>query len=215
MIIAIDGPAGAGKSTLAKHIAETFGFFNLNSGNFYRAVTYAVLQSGNGPEKEENVLETARNSTVELRDGRIFLNGLDIEDRLHTDAVDEYVAQHSAIIEVRKIVNDIIRKVTSNMDVVAEGRDMTTVVFPHADIKVYLDADLDIRTERRLHQGTSALNSVQIRNNLKNRDNIDKNKPFGKLTVAAGALYLDSTLLTIEEVCEKVQNKIAEQMKKR
>jgi cytidylate kinase len=214
MVVAIDGPAGAGKSTVAKRLAERMGFFYLNSGNFYRAVTFAVLEHGDDPENEQTIIQRAESCDLEIREGNLYLNGINIENHLHSDAVDQWVAQHSAIIKVRKVVNKLIRKATAKLDVVAEGRDMTTVVFPSAEVKIYLDASMTTRTKRRFDQGTSALTPEKIAENLEKRDYIDKTKPFGNLKIASDSLYLDSTDLTIEEVCERVQEKILEAKKK-
>jgi cytidylate kinase len=214
MIIAIDGPAGAGKSTVAKKLAEDLQFFYLNSGNFYRGVTLLVLSEGYDPENEKDIITAAEKARIEIRDGELYLNGNNVEARLHTDEIDNYVAEHSAIIEVRKRVNETIRKAVAALDIVAEGRDMTTVVFPDAEIKLYLDASLTARVERRNLQGVSAKSAEDIKKNLMKRDEIDKNKPFGSLQIAEDALYLDTTDLTIEAVCEKVQCEIAKLRKK-
>jgi cytidylate kinase len=214
MIIAIDGPAGAGKSTVAKKLAEDLQFFYLNSGNFYRGVTLFVLLKGFDPENEEDIITAAENARIEIRGGELYLNGNNVESRLHTDEIDNYVAEHSAIIEVRKRVNETIRKAVADLDIVAEGRDMTTVVFPDAEIKLYLDASLPARVERRNSQGVSAKSAEDIKKNLMKRDEIDKNKPFGSLRIAEDALYLDTTDLTIDAVCEKVLVEIAKLRKK-
>lgn len=214
MVVAIDGPAGAGKSTIAKTIAEKTGFFYLNSGNFYRAVTLYAMKQGYDPEDSDAVISAAGECTIEIKEGNLFLNGENVENDLHTDSVDNYVAEHSAIIPVRKIVNEAIRKAVADLDVVAEGRDMTTVVFPKAEVKFYLDASIKARVERRGRQGVSEKSMGEIQKNLEKRDEIDKNKPYGALKIAEDAVYLDTTDLTIEAVCEKVQNKI-EKMRKR
>ena len=208
MTVAIDGPAGAGKSTVAKNIARRFGLFYLNSGNFYRAITLFVLTEGYDPSDENDVVKAAGICEISIKSGQLYLNGKNVENLLHTDRIDNWVAEHSAIIEVRKIVNEQIRRATSGMDVIAEGRDMTTVVFPSADVKFYLDASIDARVGRRDNQGTSRKNEEGIRENLEKRDHIDKNKPFGSLKIAEDAVYLDTTDLTIEAVCERVQEKI-------
>lgn len=208
MIVAIDGPAGAGKSTIAKKIAEKARIFYLNSGNFYRAITFSALYNGVDPEDEKKITDEAKRCSLSLEKEKMHLNGIDIEDELHTDAVDRWVAQHSAIVDVRHVVNEKLRKVSKNLDVIAEGRDITTVVFPDADLKVYLDATPEVRAKRRFDQGTSRLSYDEIFENIKKRDKIDKNKPFGALTIAADAFYLDTSYLTIDQVCDKVVCKI-------
>lgn len=208
MVVAIDGPAGAGKSTIAKKIALQSRMFYLNSGNFYRAITFSALHNGVDPEDERKIIDEAKRCSLSLEKGKMHLNGIDIEDELHTDAVDRWVAEHSAIVEVRHVVNEKLREVSMDLDVVAEGRDITTVVFPDADLKVYLDATPEVRAKRRFDQGTSQLSYDEIVENIKKRDKIDKNKAFGSLTIAADAFYLDTSDLTIDQVCDRVVNKI-------
>ena len=204
MIIAIDGPAGVGKSTIAKRVAKELGMVYINSGMFYRAITYAHLKSGKEPSDQTAVLETARNADLSLVQGRIHLRGQDIEEHLHTDGVDAFVAHHSANVEVRDIVNSAIRSITAGTNAVIEGRDIGTVVYPDASLKVYLDASPLVRAHRRFTQGISNKTVEELAQNIQMRDEIDKNKKEGSLRIAEGALYLDTSHLTIEEVCERV-----------
>lgn len=210
MIIAIDGPAGVGKSSVSKAVAKELGIFYINSGNFYRAITYAHLGAGKDPKDQELVVETAHSAKMSLIDGRLALSGTDVEDDLHTDRIDAWVAQHSAIVEVRHIVNQTIRNVFPSVDAVVEGRDIGTVVYPDADVKVYMDASVEVRANRRYLQGTSGKSLEQLRESIQQRDHIDRNKEEGSLKIAEGALYLDTSHLTIEEVCERVLRKIRE-----
>jgi cytidylate kinase len=204
MVIAIDGPAGVGKSSVANMVSREFGAFYLNSGNFYRAVTLSVLNSGADPVDDDVVIRVARSIDVALIDGRLFLDGVDVDEELHTDRVDRWVAQHSAIVPVRHAVNTKLRNVARTIDIVAEGRDMTTVVFPEAEFKVFLDASPEVRARRRFLQGVSTLSIEEIERGIKERDDIDRNKPEGSLKVADDALYIDTSDLTIEQVCDRV-----------
>ncbi len=204
MTVAIDGPAGVGKSTVARACAESLGFLYLNSGNLYRAITYAHLKSGRDPEDFEALLRTAETVDLDFADGRIRIDGEDATDGLHTDDVDRWVAQHSAVVEIRRIVNRKLRAITRGRDVIVEGRDITTVVFPDAEVKVYLDASLDVRARRRFDQGTSAMSLDELRDNIAMRDRIDGGKVEGSLKIAADACYIDTSCLTIEGVCERV-----------
>lgn len=204
-VIAIDGPAGVGKSTVAKIIAERLGFYYLNSGNFYRAITLTAIEKGINLEDEEAVLEVARQTTLTVIEGRLYANGQDVEDLLHSEAVDAYVAQHSAIVELRSIVNLNFQHLSEGgMNVVAEGRDMTTVAFPRADVKVFLDASVEVRTQRRFNQQPTAMSFEELYATIKARDEIDRNKPVGGLKVGEGALFIESSHLTIDEVCDRV-----------
>jgi cytidylate kinase len=208
MIIAIDGPAGSGKSTIARMIAEGLGFTYVNSGNIYRAMTIKALKSGLGTGDAAEVVALARGAKIEYVGGRLRLDGLDVEDELHSSGVDALVAQLSAIPELRAIVNEHVRRIAGQADVVVEGRDMTTVVFPDADAKFYLDASSEARARRRFDQGLSAASLEDIRRNIEMRDEIDRGKSIGALKIAPDALYLDSSHLTLQEVYNKVYGKI-------
>jgi cytidylate kinase len=208
MVVAIDGPAGVGKSTVARKCAETAGFLYINSGSFYRAITLAVLSQGCPPEDPAAVLAAARACTLDIRDGRLLLDGRDVEDRLHSDEIDSWVAAHSAIPEVRQIVNRRLRQIATERNVVVEGRDIGTVVFPGAELKVFLDADVSTRAGRRHEQGTSSLTLSEIQKTIQERDLVDRNKATGRLVPAADALRIDTSLLTIDQVCERVAGAI-------
>lgn len=208
MIVAIDGPAGAGKSTIASKVAEKTGFFYLNTGSFYRALTYAVIREDISISDKNSVIKASEKHKIEVINKRIHLDGKDVEDFLRSDAVDANVAQVSAITEVRYKINEQIQKAAKNYDIIAEGRDMTTVVFPNADVKIYLDASIEKRAKRRLDQGTSVKTLEEIKENIETRDNIDQNKEFGKLKISEDAIYLNTSDLTIDEVCDKVVSEI-------
>ena len=210
MIVAIDGPAGVGKSTVAQSVADRFGFFNLNSGNFYRAVALKALDRGIAPESEKELSALAASLDLDIIGGRLHLDGTDVEDELHTDRVDRVVSPVSACVPVRHIVNDHIRRITAGMNVVAEGRDMTSVVFPHGEVKFFLDASPLARAQRRFRQGVSELSLEEIRRNIEERDRKDRNKKEGSLKITEDAEYLDTSDLTLDQVCERVFDKIKE-----
>lgn len=205
MIVALDGPAGVGKSTIAKLISERNKLFYLNSGNFYRAVTFSLLEAGDSPEDQQAVIDHALKIEPSLKGGRLHLGDKDIEDQLHSDRVDRWVAAHSAVVAVREEVNRMIREICSGIDLVCEGRDMTTVVFPDADYKFFMDASPAVRARRRYEQGTSKLSLKEIEQSILERDHIDRNKKVGSLKISNDAIYIDTSDLTIEAVCEKVE----------
>lgn len=206
--MAIDGPAGVGKSTVAQEVARTAGFLYLNSGSFYRAVTLAVLESGADPEDPRKVVAAARAAHLEMRDGSIVLNGMDVDAEIRADAVDRWVARHSSIPEVRDIVNVGLRRLADGQDVIMDGRDIGTVVFPRAEVKIFLDADVKTRAARRFNQGTSGMSLAEIERGIAERDRVDRTKAVGRLDMAKDALYVDTSHLTIHEVCERVTQAI-------
>ena len=219
MTVAIDGPAGTGKSTIASLIAKEFNYVFLNSGSFYRAVTLACLDKNLIKEKEEpdsirakekEILDFAKSLSLDYdaKTSHFILNGSDVEEKLHSDAVDSCVSPVSSIVPVRHLVNEKMRLLTSKMDIVCEGRDMTTVVFPQAELKIYLDASIDVQAQRRFNQGCSGLTLEEVKEAIIERDRQDKSKAEGALKKADDALYIDTSDLTIEEVCEIIRSKI-------
>ncbi|GMO40100.1 MAG: hypothetical protein Pg6C_00800 [Treponemataceae bacterium] len=244
MVIAIDGPAGSGKSTAAKLIALKLGIVFLNSGSFYRGITLIAQRRGVvsrrasaraafTPEQEAGLAALARGLSIDYKDSRLVIDGEDVEDLLHSDAVDADVSLVSAITPLRHIVNAHIRRLTGRsgqgvgssglsapagncplppapcpLSIVCEGRDMTTVVFPDADYKFYLDASIDVQAERRFKQGVSALSLDEIKEAIRVRDENDKKKAEGALKIASDAYYIDTSDLTIDKVCDIILGKI-------
>ena len=209
MIVAIDGPAGVGKSTIAKKIAKKAALFYVNSGNFYRAITLEVIKNKLSINETDSIIDIAKSLRFSLINEKLYVNNVDIEDKLHSDLVDSLVAQVSSIVNVRRLVNTAIRKTTESMNIIVEGRDISTVVFPNANLKVYLDASVEERAARRHNQGVSNLSLKEIEETIQERDIIDKSKPEGSLKISDDALYLDTSDLTIDEVCDKVLQKLS------
>ena len=208
MIVAIDGPAGTGKSTVAKIIAEKLNITFLNSGSFYRGITLGLLRDKIDLNNEKKILEYAENLDLDYVNEHLILNGEDVNHLLHQDIISEHSSPISAIVELRNIVNKKLRKITEKQSVVCEGRDITTVVFPNAEYKFYLDATSEVRAKRRFNQGVSDLSFEEIKAAIEKRDEIDKNKKVGALKIAEDATYIDTSLLTIDEVCEIIIGKI-------
>lgn len=208
MVVAIDGPAGCGKSTVAKIIADRLNITFLNSGSFYRGITLSLLRSGISIENQQKVIELAQSLDIDYVNSRLVINGEDVEDFLHTDDVDAHAAHVSSIIPLRHIVNEKIRHITKSLSIVCEGRDMTTVVFPDAEHKFYLDASIEVQALRRFNQGVSNLSLEEIKEGIRKRDEIDKAKAEGALKIAPDATYIDTSDLTIEQVCEIIIRKI-------
>ena len=215
MVVAIDGPAGSGKSTIARLLAEKLGspgkegFTYINSGNLYRALCLGCVKNGISIDDHEKVLSWAQNARVEYIQGQVYLDGENVDNLLHTDEIDRLSAPFSAIVPIRHLINDIVRKIAGSCNAVVEGRDMTTVVFPRAEYRFYLDASADTRARRRLDQGVSDLGFEEIKEAILKRDEIDKNKAEGSLKIAPGVEYLDTSDLTVSQVYEKLISRIS------
>jgi cytidylate kinase len=215
LIIAIDGPAGSGKSTSAKLLAQKLGYFYIDTGAMYRAITYLAIKHaviGN----EMQIVELARESNLELdyNGGELFikLNGSDVTARIRESDVNKYVSDVSKIRDVRKILVEKQRAIAEKSSgVVMEGRDITTVVFPNADVKVFLTASLDERASRRtkeiLDNGIdTSVDDVKI--NLSTRDKIDSSRDDSPLTKAEDAIVIDTTKTTIEEQVDLILKEV-------
>jgi len=214
MVIAIDGPAGSGKSTIAKLLAEKMDFTYINSGNLYRSITLGCIRAKIDISDSEKVINFAKNIKISYKKDRVSLDGEDVTDLLHTDEIDKYSSPLSAIVPVRHIVNDLIRFLSKGLNIVVEGRDMTTVVFPDTPYRFYLDASADSRAKRRFEQGVSKLSLQEIKTAILQRDEMDRNKAEGSLKIAPGVQYLDTSDLTIIQVYEKLVNIVKERQGK-
>ncbi len=208
MVIAIDGPAGTGKSTVAHAVAEHLHIVYLNSGSFYRALTLALLDEGISLDDTGAVMAFAAKQRLDYVDARLILNGKDVDDLLHQDRVDASVSKVSSIVPLRHLVNARMREIVRSLSVICEGRDMTTVVFPQAEFKFYLDASIDVQAKRRFEQGVSNLSLEEIRQAIIKRDEMDRNKAEGALKKAPDAVYIDTSDLTINQVCEIIESKL-------
>lgn len=210
-IVAIDGPAGSGKGTVANILAKECNLTYIDTGAMYRAIAYASLQNNIDISEEDKIVELANNSKIEFIDGKTYLNGKDISKEIRTMEVTRIVSPISSIIKLREILVDMQRKMAGDNDVIMEGRDITTVVFPDATYKFYLDATLDERAKRRYKENIEKGMDVsleEIKENISKRDYNDMHKEVGALTRTEDSVYIDSTNLTIDEVVEKIKKMI-------
>lgn len=203
MVIAIDGPAGSGKSTIARRIASELGWYFLNTGSFYRAYTLAQIDRGLDPLDRDSVLDTAKKTSVTVENGNICINGVNAEERLHTPQVDRFVSPVSSDPRLREMVTEEVRILAGRMNIVTEGRDTTTVIFPQAEYKFYFDASAEERARRRVGE-QKGVSYEEVLRAIKERDRNDMEKEVGALKKAKNAIYIDTTNLTIDSVCEKV-----------
>ena len=208
-IVAIDGPAGSGKGTVAKILADQCNLTYIDTGAMYRAIAYASLQNNIKISEEDKIVQLAKNSKIDFIDGKTYLNGKDISKEIRTMEVTRIVSPLSSIVKLREILVDMQREMASNLDVIMEGRDITTIVFPNATYKFYLDATLDERANRRYKENKEKGMDVtleEIKENISKRDYNDMHKEVGSLTRTEDAIYIDSTNLNIEEVVKKIKN---------
>ena len=219
MIIAIDGPAGTGKGTIADLLAKKLGYTYIDTGAMYRCITLKMLNNNiplNDIEKINELLESTSIEFMNISNKQhVFLDNEDVTEDIRTPRVNEAVSPTSAIVEIRKKLVEMQRKLGENQNVVMEGRDITTVVFPNADVKIYLTASPEIRAKRRYDEMIKKGISITYEDTLKSiteRDNIDMNKPVGALKIADDAIVIDSSNLTIDEVYEKIHEIILEKI---
>ena len=207
MVVAIDGPCGSGKGTIAKILSEKLNLVNIDTGATYRCLALKTLENNIDLKDEKRIIELSENLNVEFKDGKVFLDGEDVSRKIREKEVTQIVSPISSIIEVRKNMVELQRKMASTYDVILEGRDITTVVFPNAEYKFYLDASLDERVNRRVKQNKEMnidMSEEEIRKNISDRDYNDMNKPVGALKRTEDQIYIDSTNMTIDEVIDKM-----------
>ena len=199
-VVAIDGPAASGKSSVARKLAQRLGFAYVNSGAIYRAITWHVLQKGIDTRDTHRVTQAAESAQIACRlqnnESRIFIDDVDPTDYLRDDRVNDSVSQVSRLARVREIAVQKMRDCVRNHDVVVEGRDIGSIVFPETPYKFYIDASPDVRLRRRAAQGE--------RDEIKMRDHADSSRPVSPLVIAQDAHVIDTSHLTIEGVVNEI-----------
>lgn len=220
-IVAIDGPAGVGKGTIANLVAEKFGFLNVDTGAMYRSVTLAMLRQNINIEEEEKIEKLLSEITIELKEENgkeiVLLNGEDVSEAIRTKEVNAFISGVSALRIVRNKMLELQRRIAEGHEVVMEGRDIGSTVFPNADVKIYLDATVEERANRRLRQNKEKgieMSYEEVLESVKKRDLIDSTREVSPLRKADDAILIDCTLLSQDELSNKVYEIIEEKLKK-
>ena len=211
LVIAVDGPAGAGKSTIAKIIADKLNINYIDTGAMYRAITYKCLQNNIDINNEEDVINIAKQCDIDFKDNNIYLNGNILKDEIRTMEVSNNVSNVAKIKEVRYLMVDIQRNIGKMSSVILDGRDIGSYVFPNADYKFFLIATPEERGNRRykelINKGYD-VNLEEIITDIIKRDEIDSNREFAPLVKASDAIEIDTTGKSIDEVVNSVLSKI-------
>lgn len=211
-IVAIDGPAGTGKGTITQIIAEEMGLVNIDTGATYRCVALYAIKNNIKPEEKEKIIESLPNIHIDMKNENgeqtVFLNGENVTKEIRSKEVNEIVSQVSSIKEVRFAMVEVQRNLAKGKDVIMEGRDITTYVFPNADVKIYLDATEEIRAERRYKQMKEKgieMTFEEVLESIRLRDKNDREKEIGALKIAEDAVYVDGSYMSVEEEANRVR----------
>ena len=204
MIIAIDGPSGSGKSSTAKAVAKALGFTYLDTGAMYRAVSVGVLHLGIDPFDDAKVAEAVKNMKLSFRGEDVFLDGKDVSDEIRRAPATKAVTPVSANPEVRVLLVEKQRAIASDHDIVMEGRDIGTVVFPEAEYKFFLVADPEVRARRRFLESEENMSMAEIKADLLRRDKKDSSRAHSPLKKADDAIEIDTSHVTFDEQVDKI-----------
>lgn len=210
-VVAIDGPAGSGKGTITKLVADKLGLVNIDTGAMYRCVALKALKNNVSENEIEKIEKLLNNISIDMKREKgkliVLLDGEDVSEEIRTPKVDSCVAKYAAIACVRNKVAPLQRKMGENGNVIMEGRDIGTVIFPNANAKIYLDASVEERAKRRYKQDIEKGMNVtyeEVLESIKQRHKLETEREISPLVQAEDAIYLDSSNLTIEQVVEKV-----------
>lgn len=212
MIVAIDGPAGSGKGTITKLVGKKLDLIYVDTGAMYRCASLYMIRNDIKLDEIDRIAEMLENIDIkQVRDensDRFYLNGEDVSDKIRTKEVNDIVSQVSHIVIVREKMVELQRKMAESANIIMEGRDIGTNVFPNAEVKIYLDASAEERANRRMKQNEEKgieMSYEEILENIKFRDNNDKTSSVAPLKQAEDAMYVDTTSLTIDEVVDKIE----------
>jgi len=222
IVIAIDGPAGSGKGTVTKLIAEKLGLVNIDTGAMYRCVALECLNKNIKPKELEKIAEILENIDIKLkREGNnqtVWLNGEDVSKEIRTERIDDAVAKYAAIKIVRDKVTPIQQKMGENANIIMEGRDIGTVVFPNADVKIFLDCSIEERARRRYKQNLERgieSSYEEVLSALIERHRLETERTIAPFVKAEDAIVVDSSNINIEEEIVEIINIIQEQLEKK
>ena len=204
MQIAVDGPAGAGKSSIAKIVAQKLGLEYIDSGAIYRALAKKILDSNIKIEDYASIKNTLESTSIELVDGDVFIDGVNFMPFIRSSEVTAVVSPFSAQIEVREKVNSFLNSYSQNKSVIMDGRDIGSVVFPNAEYKFYLDASVEERARRRLAEIKYSSSLEEIKEAISKRDYNDEHREVGALKRVEDAIYIDTTDMSMEQVVNKI-----------
>jgi cytidylate kinase len=207
LIIAIDGPSGAGKGTVSRTVAQSLGYRHIDTGAMYRAVAWKALQDGIPLDDEDRLVALARGSRLVVDGGTAQIDGHDVSAQIRTPEIDRAASSVARLAGVREVLVARQRELGAPGGVVMEGRDIGTVVFPHADVKVYLDASAEERARRRLHDPAhtaSQKDEAEVAESIAARDRSDTTRSASPLTLAEDAVLIDTTAMPIHEVVTRV-----------
>ena len=207
-IIAIDGPSGSGKGTVAKEVAKRLNYTYVDTGAMYRCVSLLSLRNNLKESDEKEIVELLKDMDIKLtNDGKVYLNDEDVSEEIRTMEVTHRVSKISSIIALREVMREKQREMATKGNIVMEGRDITTEVFPDADVKIYLDATVEERANRRYKQNQEKnieYTFEEIKAAIEERDYDDMHRPVGALRRTDEQTYIDSTNMTIEEVINRI-----------
>ncbi|AAO35879.1 cytidylate kinase [Clostridium tetani] len=211
VLVAIDGPAGAGKSTIAKLVAKKFNLMYIDTGAMYRAITYLAQNKNITPSNVEGLCNLINSISMYFKDDKIIVNGEDLSEEIRKPNVSSNVSLYASVLEVRTLLVDIQKDLACKYEVVMDGRDIGTVVMPHAPFKFFLTATPEIRADRRYKELKEKSQKVEYKNILEEiikRDYIDSNRKVSPLKKAKDAIEIDTTNYHIEEVVDKISKLI-------